>query len=222
MVGGGSDEPALSSGEEGRKRQQEEGAEGNDDDDNDDADENQLPLIPNPHSRTLSPRHSRLLGLVLLRGIDTARRELHLLTPLDVEGVVLSAAAAEGAERVRWPRAEDLVLVAGRFDTPTWAYSEWLYRSRAKGPADGSEAESESESDDGEGGTGSDGEGEEEDGQGRRTEEDQAQVVVVVAGNGDGSRGGEEAVPWVEALHGSQKRAAGSKVWRVRRDLGRN
>ncbi|KAK4031211.1 hypothetical protein C8A01DRAFT_42310, partial [Parachaetomium inaequale] len=37
-------------------------------------------------------------------------------------------------------------------------------------------------------------------------------------GDGDGTR----EVPWVEMLHGSQRRAAGSKVWRVRRDLGRN
>jgi polynucleotide 5'-hydroxyl-kinase GRC3/NOL9 len=46
--------------------------------------------------------------------------------------------------------------------------------------------------------------------------------------DGDGDEGGPEGaqgrrmeVPWVEMLHGSQKRAAGSKVWRVRRDLGR-
>ncbi|KAL2176654.1 uncharacterized protein P884DRAFT_202622 [Thermothelomyces heterothallicus CBS 202.75] len=135
----------------GLEQQQQEEEE--DDDDDDDNDDDPLPLIPNPHSRTLSPRHSRLLGLVLLRGVDTARKELQLLTPLDVEDVLAGSGRAGAA---RWPRGEaDLVLVAGRFDTPTWAYGEWL-------------------------------------------------------------------VPWVEALHGSQKRAVGSKVWRVRRDLGRN
>jgi polynucleotide 5'-hydroxyl-kinase GRC3/NOL9 len=27
--------------------------------------------------------------------------------------------------------------------------------------------------------------------------------------------------PWVEMLHGNQKRSVGSRVWRVRRDLGK-
>ncbi|KAL2186262.1 hypothetical protein L209DRAFT_686671 [Thermothelomyces heterothallicus CBS 203.75] len=215
------DEPAPPS-RDGRRRQQQQEEE-EDDDDDDDNDDDPLPLIPNPHSRTLSPRHSRLLGLVLLRGVDTARKELQLLTPLDVEDVLAGSGRAGAA---RWPRGEaDLVLVAGRFDTPTWAYGEWLCRSRAKGAAGaseaaGSETESESESEgEGDGHGDGDGEGGGE-GQGQRAGEDQAQVVVVV-GKGDGRQGGEE-VPWVEALHGSQKRAVGSKVWRVRRDLGRN
>jgi polynucleotide 5'-hydroxyl-kinase GRC3/NOL9 len=43
-------------------------------------------------------------------------------------------------------------------------------------------------------------------------------------GEGKGAEDGGRVVevPWVEMLHGSQKRAVGSKVWRVRRDLGRN
>ena len=28
--------------------------------------------------------------------------------------------------------------------------------------------------------------------------------------------------PWIEVLRGSEKRPIGSKVWRVRRDLGKN
>ncbi|KAL2163458.1 hypothetical protein VTH06DRAFT_5516 [Thermothelomyces fergusii] len=212
------DEPAPPSTEARRQQQQEE----EEDDDDGGGGGDQLPLIPNPHSRTLSPRHSRLLGLVLLRAVDTARRELQLLTPLDV-GAVLAGPGRAGADgTARWPSAEDLVLVAGRFDTPTWAYSEWLCRSRARdAAAGGSETEtetggeSEDEEDGSDGGAGLEGRG-----QGHRAGGDRAQVVVL-AGNGDGRQGGE-AVPWVEALHGSQKRAVGSKVWRVRRDLGRN
>ncbi|KAK4131405.1 hypothetical protein BT67DRAFT_458017 [Trichocladium antarcticum] len=123
-----------------------------------------IPLIPNPQGRTLDPRHSRLLGLVLVRGVDAARHELQLLTPLSRDTV----SALDG---------DELVLVAGRFDTPSWAYAEDLCRRRGGGA------------------------GEE--------------------GVEDGEEG-EAEVPWVEMLHGSQKRAVGSKVWRVRRDLGRS
>ncbi|KAK4032349.1 hypothetical protein C8A01DRAFT_41208, partial [Parachaetomium inaequale] len=80
-----------------------------------------VPLIPNPQGLTLSPHHSRLLSLVLVRGIDTVRGELQLLTPLSGEVVSTLAAAAAGTE---------VVLVAGRFDTPAWAYTEGLYRGR--------------------------------------------------------------------------------------------
>ncbi|KAK4249998.1 hypothetical protein C7999DRAFT_12132 [Corynascus novoguineensis] len=162
-------------------------------------DESTLPLIPNPHSRTLSPRHSRLLALVLLRGVDTARRELQLLTPLTIEDVVLCGGEEE----------QDLVLVAGRFDTPTWAYSEWLCRSRTKKGAGVGVSEAE-----GEGEVESGGESDSDDADyGEKDAQEEA-------GDGGDTQGTE--VPWVETLHGSQRRAVGSKVWRVRRDLGRN
>ena len=156
--------------------------------------EGSIPLIPNPQGLTLSPRHSRLLGVVLVRGVDVTRQELQLLTPLSEEVV----AGLKG---------EELVLVAGRFDTPSWAYAEGLYLDKAKkgkrdhtivgGGSGGDEEEDEEGEEEGEGESTEEGE-REEDGVGRRTE-----------------------VPWVEMLHGSQKRAVGSKVWRVRRDLGR-
>jgi polynucleotide 5'-hydroxyl-kinase GRC3/NOL9 len=165
-----------------------------------------IPLIPNPLGQTLSPHHSHCLGLVLVRGIDAARSELQLLTPLS--GAVLTS--LRGGE-------EELVLVAGRFDTPSWAYCEGLYSGGGGGKGGGEggkggggsegggddDGESEGESD--EGGE-EDGEDEESEGEGKEGE--------------DGGR--EVEVPWVEMLHGSQKRAVGSKVWRVRRDLGRN
>lgn len=137
-----------------------------------------IPLIPNPLGRTLDPRHSRLVGLVLVRGVDTARWELQVLGPPSV------------GDAVRDIPGEELVLVAGRFDTPTWAYAEELYK-RAANASRGGVGEDEGDSGD---------------------------------GNSSGEEGPEEEggeIPWVEMLHGSEKRAAGSKVWRVRRDLGR-
>jgi polynucleotide 5'-hydroxyl-kinase GRC3/NOL9 len=163
-----------------------------------------IPLIPNPQGRTLDPRHSRLLGLVLVRGIDTQRKELQLLTPLARE--VIAGLAGE-----------ETVLVAGRFDTPSWAYSEELYR-RAHVRAHG-EGDSDSDSDSDGAGSGS--------GDSEELEEEGAQEGMVVNNAGDKTVGAlgraqMEEVPWVEMLHGNQKRAVGSKVWRVRRDLGRN
>jgi polynucleotide 5'-hydroxyl-kinase GRC3/NOL9 len=152
-----------------------------------------LPLIPNPLGRTLDPRHSRLLGLVLVRGVDVARGELQLVTPLP-------------AEHIATVPGQELVLVAGRFDTPTWAYAEDLYsrRAAAKGQRKGVS---------GSGGDDDD-EDEDEDGDGDGDEDEEGEGGKVVQ-----ERWSE--VPWVEMLHGSQKKAVGSKVWRVRRDLGR-
>ncbi|KAK4192206.1 hypothetical protein QBC35DRAFT_484573 [Podospora australis] len=131
-----------------------------------------LPLIQS--SQTLDPKYSKLLGLVMVRGIDAVRGELQLLTPLSRE--ILAGGNGEKT---------DLVLVAGKFDTPTWVYTEDLYR---KAFQEGEEAV-------------------EDDGNSSGEEEEGVDV--------DGG------VPWVEMLHGSEKRGVGSKVWRVRRDLGR-
>ncbi|KAK0611536.1 hypothetical protein B0T14DRAFT_530611 [Immersiella caudata] len=150
-----------------------------------------LPLIQNPMGRTLDPRHSRALGLVLIRGIDTARGQLQLLTPLPEE-------VFTGVD------GKDLVLVAGKFDTPSWAYAEDLYLrafSSGKGSGSGvttSRAEGEGES------------------------EEEGIEEVAKAENSVSIGHARDEVPWVEALHGCQKKAVGSGVWRVRRDLGRN
>ncbi|KAL2023722.1 hypothetical protein VTK56DRAFT_1436 [Thermocarpiscus australiensis] len=182
------------------------------DDDDDDDHESQsksrsralLPLIPNPLGRTLDPRHSRLLGLVLVRGVDAARGELQLLTPgsttIPGEDGIGGGGGGGGAE--------ELVLVAGRFDTPSWAYAEDLYLGRWRrrgGNGGGGEMK-------GSGGR-EDGDDDYDD------DDDDDQVDEQEVGEAMGL--GREEVPWVEVLHGSQKRAVGSKVWRVRRDLGR-
>ena len=112
------------------------------------------------------------------------RKALHILTSTPVQHV--ACAQAQG---------HDIVLVHGRFDAPTWAYTEPLYEARADD--DGGPAELEVTDDDETGGEG---------------EPDE----------GDAFNAAEAAVPWVEALAGNQKRPVGSRVWRVRRDLGRS
>jgi polynucleotide 5'-hydroxyl-kinase GRC3/NOL9 len=146
-----------------------------------------IPLLQNPQGRTLDPRYSKILGLVLVRGIDTQRGELQLITPLPSE--IVSNAGKE------------VVLVAGKFDTPNWAYAEDLHQSAFESttPADvggsaGVEDDSSDESD---------------------SSEDEATQSAK-------TRGSHTDFPWVEMLHGNQKRSVGSRVWRVRRDLGRN
>lgn len=72
-----------------------------------------IPLIDNPMGKSLDPKFSELVGLVLVRGVDERRGELQLLTPVGMGGV------EKGEGR--------LVLVMGKFDTPSWCYSEELY-----------------------------------------------------------------------------------------------
>lgn len=108
----------------------------------------------------LDPKHSRCLGLALVRGVDAQGTALALSTPLSADELV----------------DKDIVLVSGKFDPPTWAYTEDHYNRVF-----------------------------------RKVEADAVQYEASFA-----------EIPWTEKLHGSEKRAAGSKVWRVRRDLGRN
>lgn len=123
--------------------------------------------IPYGHrAAPLNPQHSHCLGLALVRGIDRQRNTFALSTPLSVDKF----------------RGKKLVLVSGKFDPPTWAYTEDHYNRTF-----------------------------------RRGEEDIPDRDAFY----DASKYQGE-IPWVEKLHGSQKRAVGSKVWRVRRDLGRN
>ncbi|KAK5661725.1 hypothetical protein OQA88_9825 [Cercophora sp. LCS_1] len=138
-----------------------------------------IPMVRNPFGRTLDPRYTRALGLVLVRGIDTGRKELQIVTPIN--GDLL----CEGGK--------DLVLIAGKFDTPNWAYAEELYAKQWGGikVTAGSE------------------------------EEDDEEVSNPGAA-GFVTTNEVVAVPWVEIIHGSKKRSIGSRVWRVRRDLGRS
>lgn len=75
-----------------------------------------IPFIPNPNDIALDPRHSRTIGLALVRGIDTARRALNILTPTPTQRI--ADARAKG---------HDIVLVFGNFDAPTWAYTEHMF-----------------------------------------------------------------------------------------------
>ncbi|KAK3698303.1 Polynucleotide 5'-hydroxyl-kinase grc3 [Vermiconidia calcicola] len=74
-------------------------------------------LKPNNHgiNLTVPPQTSRCLALALIRGIDTVRKQIHLVTPLPE-----SEAAALMQQKV--------VLVRGVFDPPEWAYYEDLYK----------------------------------------------------------------------------------------------
>lgn len=89
-----------------------------------------------------------------------------------------------------------IVLVNGKFDTPNWAYTEDLYQRSADEEVGtrALEVEQQDTSDD---------------------DSDMEPENVEEASD-------MTAVPWVEVLKGHEKRPVGSKVWRVRRDLGRN
>ncbi|RDA89496.1 hypothetical protein CP533_6811 [Ophiocordyceps camponoti-saundersi (nom. inval.)] len=122
-----------------------------------------LPVIPNPDDLGLDPRHSRTIGLALVRGVDTTNRWLQILTPTPLDKI--NEARSRGC---------GIVLVHGKLDAPTWSYTEHLYEQAGE--------DSDEEPD------------------------DTAEATEV---------------PWVEVLRGNQRRPVGSRVWRVRRDLGR-
>jgi polynucleotide 5'-hydroxyl-kinase GRC3/NOL9 len=147
-----------------------------------------IPFVPNPDSITLDPKYSQSIGLVLVRGIDVENRCLHLLTPIPM--VRIEQARANGRH---------IVLVHGKFDTPSWAYTEDLYLNRSGGGVDGPDdgaavqvLEDDTENDDSE------------------AEPENPDLAEDI-----------QDIPWVEMLRRNEKRPAGSKVWRVRRDLGR-
>ncbi|XXH01507.1 hypothetical protein Hte_007867 [Hypoxylon texense] len=142
-----------------------------------------IPVINTADGTTLDPRHSHSIGLALVRGIDVENGVLQLLTPLSLESIEEFQSGGE-----------EIVLVSGKFDTPSWAYMEELYYRAGGEGDDGTDAE------------------------------EPAEIMDDVSGSGgdDFTRTTDATtVPWIEVLQGNQKRGAGSKVWRVRRDLGR-
>ncbi|RKL16784.1 Polynucleotide 5'-hydroxyl-kinase GRC3 [Fusarium oxysporum] len=144
-----------------------------------------IPFIPNYNDAALDPRYSRTIGLVLLRGIDTKSHTLQLTTPIP----------AEEFKHIK-SQGRDIVLLHGKFDTPSWAYTEDLYE-RA-GADEGNDTILEVTDED--------------------TDDDRSEAEPE-----DVDRVSDlTEVPWVEVLKGSQRRPVGSRVWRVRRDLGRN
>jgi polynucleotide 5'-hydroxyl-kinase GRC3/NOL9 len=129
----------------------------------------------------LDPRYSQALGLVLVRGIDRESRVLQVLTPIPEERI----------EQIN-ERGGQIVLVSGKLDPPSWAYTEDLYYGQQSGANDEDQGDEQMDI----------------------MDEDEA-----LAGSEVGPAGGP--TPWIEVLRGSQKRGVGSRVWRVRRDLGR-
>lgn len=123
----------------------------------------QIPYIR--HEITLRPKFSRCLGLALVRGIDIQRSLLALVSPLSPSDL----------------GGKEIVLVSGKFDAPTWAYTEDHYNRASQNGDEGIEDEVD-----------------------------------------QGRDGPKEEIPWVESLHGGEKRVVGSRTWRVRRDLGRS
>jgi polynucleotide 5'-hydroxyl-kinase GRC3/NOL9 len=147
-----------------------------------------IPFIDTSHGLTLDPRYSRSLGLVLVRGIDIENGHLHLLGPI----------TASQIEDVR-ARGGQIILVSGKFDPPSWAYTEDLYLQSEGGDGDGNN-------------------GTDLISQGGNVEDG---VEDVNKNSGDLIDSNAGSVPWIEVLSGNQRRGAGSRVWRVRRDLGR-
>ncbi|EFQ97515.1 grc3 [Nannizzia gypsea CBS 118893] len=67
----------------------------------------------------LNPRHSRSLGLALVRSIDTTSQALELIMP------IRSAAVRDALER-----GHQIVLVRGQLDNPDWALMEEYFAAK--------------------------------------------------------------------------------------------
>ncbi|PVH88008.1 hypothetical protein DL98DRAFT_447417 [Cadophora sp. DSE1049] len=159
----------------------------------------QIPYFNPANTITLDPRYSHSIGIALVRGIDVRRRRIQLLTPI-------SPSVIEEINEL----GKKIVLVSGKLDTPGWAYTEELNmkisqdkmaEKLAAGMTDAEEDEMDLDDEDA-------GDGE---------ETDTADGVEGQRNAGDGF----QDAPWVERLDGSKGRGVGSRVWRVRRDLGR-
>lgn len=124
---------------------------------------------------------------------------LVLVRGIDVAAQTLQIITPISQKTIEQAKAanRDIVLVHGKFDTPNWAYTEDLYERSAQDEApdtDGPEVMDEDTSED--------------DSEAEPERVDNARDVT--------------AIPWVEVLKGNEKRPVGSRVWRVRRDLGRS
>ncbi|KAG8407495.1 Polynucleotide 5'-hydroxyl-kinase grc3 [Metarhizium acridum] len=91
----------------------------------------------------------------------------------------------------------DIVFVHGRFDTPYWAYTEDLFAKSSQDELVDKEVHITDE----------------------ETSEDEASEERAQPGENEHAM--ISTIPWIEILDGNQKRPVGSRVWRVRRDLGR-
>lgn len=76
-----------------------------------------IPYFNPARVSTIRPEYCHSLGLALVRGIDTVRRTLQLLTPVSPQVL-----------REHRKAGKSIILVSGKLDTPGWAYTEDLYR----------------------------------------------------------------------------------------------
>ncbi|PBP20836.1 RNA processing protein [Diplocarpon rosae] len=161
-----------------------------------------IPYFNPANSITLDPQHSHTIGLALVRGIDVARQRIHLLSPISPS--VIDEVDGSGKK---------IVLVSGKLDTPGWAYTEEMNMKMAEEKAakkefyDAIDTKNNDELDLND--TNVDG----EDAEIKVDEVDSQRQSLFVGHFHD--------VPWVERLDGSKGRGVYSRVWRVRRDLGR-
>ncbi|CAK7266284.1 Polynucleotide 5'-hydroxyl-kinase grc3 [Sporothrix epigloea] len=168
-----------------------------------------IPLFLNADDKKLDPRYSRKLGVALVRGIDSKSKELHLLTPLPADEVL--------DEMIRQD-CLGIVLVCGKFDLPTWAYTEDLFSQTVSRDSQSTDRLAMDD--------GADDDSDVDETAAR--DEDSAIGVTAHAPAPPGTimpaidKSSAPNVPWIEILQGSQKRDLGSRVWRVRRDLGRS
>ncbi|KAK6087118.1 hypothetical protein SCUP234_02211 [Seiridium cupressi] len=142
-----------------------------------------LPIIQS--GVTLDPKYSQTIGLALLRGIDTDNRVLQILSPL-----------SEARINQINERGGQIVLISGKFDQPSWAYTEDLYRQSSTTNGDDTDEQMDILGED---------EAIDSDHEPTSTDLESASMQT----------------PWIEVLHGNQKRGTASRVWRVRRDLGK-
>jgi len=159
----------------------------------------QIPYFNPANSITLDPRYSHSIGIALVRGIDVRGRRIQLLTPI----------APNVIEKVH-ELGKKIVLVSGKLDTPGWAYTEELNMkiSQDKAAEKLSIRTAESEEDE----LNMDDEDAED-----NEDPETARETDRQRNAGDGY----QDAPWIERLDGSKGRGIGSRVWRVRRDLGR-
>ncbi|KAM0280458.1 hypothetical protein ACHAQH_004037 [Verticillium albo-atrum] len=123
---------------------------------------------------------------------------LVLLRGIDVAKSSLQLLTPIYLQRIEESRkaGRQLVLVHGKFDTPGWAYTEDSYsRTYSENAVDEGETEI--------------------------TEEDTDNDDSEAEPEDLGMAGDVAETPWVEVLRGNEKRPVGSRVWRVRRDLGK-
>jgi polynucleotide 5'-hydroxyl-kinase GRC3/NOL9 len=153
-----------------------------------------LPYFNPANPISLDPKYSHSIGLALVRGIDVTRCRIQVLTPIPSKLI----------EEIN-EAGKSIVLVSGKLDTPGWAYTEELNQKTA---LDKASRDQEFKNLD-----------EEEDG----GDDDDSVAIEGTDGskNRRSRKDGFKNAPWIEKLEGSQGRGIGSRVWRVRRDLGR-